>query len=118
MQLFREKCLRWILTLFTGIIFLNMGFFLLEVRMLDLHKDRQLMENISKMLAGAAFEEERDAGTNSTSVNIAEEEYTLGHQTSDHSGSYFLIAEKISHLLNDGTTGHGYLKQFCPPPEV
>jgi hypothetical protein len=118
MQLFREKCLRLILTFFTGIIFLNMGFFLIEVRILGLHADQQFMENISKMLAGAAFEEERDSSTGTSSVNFAEEEYTLQHERTNRSGSYFLIAEKVSHLSNEGTGEHGYLKRFSPPPEV
>ena len=96
-----------------------MGFFLLEVRLLKLDKNRQLMENISKMLAGALFEEERDcpASSSASPFAFAEEEYMAGHHAHNFSGSYFLIAEKASHLLNDGTSEHGYLKQFSPPPE-
>jgi hypothetical protein len=116
MQFFRKSCLRWILTVFTAVIFLNMGFFLFEVKLLELHKDRQLMQNISKMMAGAAFEEERDCST-SSGPNLAEEEYLLGHHSKNYSGSYFLIADHASILLNDGTSEYGYLKKFCPPPE-
>jgi hypothetical protein len=118
MQRFREKYLRLTLSFFTGLIFLNMGFFLMEVRILELHKNRQLMQNISKMLAGAALEEERDCPAGSAALGFAEEEYMAGHQTINDSGSYFLIAENVCHLLNDGTGEYGYLKRFCPPPEV
>ena len=106
------------LAIFTGIIFLNMGFFLLEVKLLDLHNDRQLMENISRMIAGSAVEEERDCSTSSPGFGFGEEEYLLGHHSNHYSGCYFLIAEHASHLFNDGTGEQGYLKRFCPPPEI
>jgi hypothetical protein len=115
MQIFRKKGIRLILTFITGIIFLNMGFFLIEIKLLGLHKDRQLMENISKMIAGAAFEEERDCSVQSSGFA---EEYMAGHHSNSHNGSYFLIAEYTSHLFNDGTAEHGYLKRFSPPPEI
>lgn len=115
MQIFREKSLRFILSFITGLLFLNMGFFLMEVRLLGLHKDRQLMENISKMIAGAAFEEERDCPVQSSGFA---EGYMAGHHSGNHSACYFLIAEYDSHLFNDGTSEHGYLKRFSPPPEI
>ena len=115
MPVFRNKYLRTLLTLMTGIIFLNMGFFLLEVRLLDLHKNRQLMENISRMVAGAAFEEERDAG--SSSAGFAEEEYVAGHHAHNHQAKLFLISDNTSHLFEAGTCRLGYLKKFSPPPE-
>ena len=116
MQCFRKRLIRIVLTFTTGIIFLNMGFFLLEIKMLGLHKDREIMENISRMLAGAAFEEERDCS--SLSVNLAEEEYLAGHHHGGHTASLFLIAEHCAHMLHDGACRHGYYKKFNPPPEV
>jgi hypothetical protein len=51
-----------IVAVFTGIVFLNMGFFLTEIRMLNLHvTDHELVENIVKMMSGAGIEEEKDA---------------------------------------------------------
>ena len=47
------------MSVLTALIFLNMGFFMMEVRILGLEKDKQLMENISKMMAGAAFTRRR-----------------------------------------------------------
>jgi len=116
MQAFRKKVVRLLLTFITGMIFLNMGFFLMEVRMLGLHNDRQMMENISKMLAGAAFEEERDVS--SASTNVAAEEYLAGHHSGHNAASLFLIAEQTSFLHHGGDCSHGYYKKFNPPPEV
>ena len=116
MQCFRKRLIRHVLTFLTGLIFLNMGFFLFEVRLLGLHEDRQLMENISRMLAGAAFEEERDCS--SLSVNVIEEEYLAGHHSGNHPAGLFLIAERCAHMLHDGACRHGFYKKFNPPPEI
>jgi hypothetical protein len=118
MQVFRQKCFRWLLTVTTGIIFLNMGFFLMEVKLLGLDQDREIMANITRMMAGAAFEEERDASTQSSGTGFAEEEYLIGHHSNNYSGCYFLIAEHGAISLDDGSSEHGYLKKFCPPPEI
>jgi hypothetical protein len=53
---------------FTGIIFLNMSFFLCEIRLLGLHLSHtQMVENVIKALAGVGFEEEKDAANESGS---------------------------------------------------
>jgi hypothetical protein len=116
MQGLRKKLIRSFLTFITGILFLNMGFFLFEVRLLGLHNDPLIMANVSKMIAGAAFEEERDSSSQNT--NLAEEEYIAGHNPSDHHANLFLIRRDPLHLLHDGTCHHGYYKRFNPPPEV
>lgn len=115
MQVFRKKCPRVLLTLITGLLFLNMGFFMLEVKMLGLHHDPQILANISNMLAGAALEEERDASPQST--NLAEEEYVAGHHSADYTASLYLIRQDSQHLRHDGACRHGYYKKFNPPPE-
>lgn len=116
MRRFRNRFLRSVLTLITGLIFLNMGFFLIEVRMLGLYNDRQTMDNFSKMLAGAAFEEERDSSGLST--NVVAGEYLAGHHCSHHSANLFIIAERSSGLPHGGTCSHGHYKRFNPPPEI
>lgn len=103
---------------FTALIFLNMGFFLMEVKLLGFDKDRQLMANISKMMAGASCEEERDCSPQSSTQNLAEEEYLQGHHSTSYTGSYFLIVENISAMCHGGDLEKGYLKNFCPPPEI
>ena len=50
----------------TGIIFLNMSFFLTEIRFLGLHVSHtKMIENVVKALAGVGFEEEKDSMTES-----------------------------------------------------
>lgn len=103
---------------FIALIFLNMGFFLMEVKALGLSKDLHLMESISRMMAGGAFEEERDAGQQSQAQNSGEEEYLPGHHPTSYSAAYFLIDEQPSAVLDDGSSEKGYFKNFCPPPEI
>ena len=106
------------MSVFTALIFLNIGFVMMEVKILGFDKNRQLMENISKMLAGAAFEEERDTSPQSSTQSLAEEECLPGHQAASYSGCYFLIAEHASFLRNDGRIENGYRKKHYPPPEI
>ena len=59
---FRKHITARFLALITGIIFLNMSFFLTEVRFLGLHLTHtKMVENIVKALAGVGFEEEKDS---------------------------------------------------------
>ncbi|HEY9049639.1 MAG TPA: hypothetical protein VIN08_27265 [Ohtaekwangia sp.] len=48
------------MTLFTVIIFFNMNLFLAEVEALRLLEDHNMVENIAKLVAGSATEEEKD----------------------------------------------------------
>jgi hypothetical protein len=48
------------MALATGLLVLNMSLFLAEVEALKLLQDRQMTENIAKLLIGAANEEEKD----------------------------------------------------------
>ena len=62
MLTFRKHIAARFVALMTGIIFLNMSFFLTEVRFLGLHiSHTKMVENVIKALAGAGFEEEKDA---------------------------------------------------------
>jgi hypothetical protein len=57
------------LALLTGIIFLNMSFFLTEIRYLGLHLSHaKMIENVVKALAGCGFEEEKDSMAESGSA--------------------------------------------------
>jgi hypothetical protein len=61
MKVFRNKLVLTLATLFTGVVFLNMSFFLAEVSALKLTQNKKMVENIAKLVAGAASEEEKDA---------------------------------------------------------
>ena len=60
MQVFRRHAINRLFALFLGVAFLNMSFFLTEIRMLDLDLDRALIENIAEMIFNVGMEEERD----------------------------------------------------------
>jgi hypothetical protein len=60
MKFFRNKSIVKSLALMTGMLVLNMSLFLAEVEALKLLQDRQMTENIAKLLIGAANEEEKD----------------------------------------------------------
>lgn len=52
--------IRKTLVLLTGVLVLNMSFFLAEVEALKLLHNKQMVENIAKLIMGAATEEEKD----------------------------------------------------------
>lgn len=61
---FRRHIGAKLLAFLTGVLFLNMSFFLSEIRLLGLHiTHTQMIENVVKALAGAGFEEEKDSMT-------------------------------------------------------
>ena len=118
MLFFREIYTRSSLTILTGMIFLNTGFLIMEGNILELHKTRQLVENISKIIGNSPLEEKRDTTTSSfSSSGLGEEEYLAGHHRSSYPRCFFFI-HHTSSLFHVGGLAKGYLKNFCPPPEV
>ncbi|MBL7857493.1 MAG: hypothetical protein JNM57_07375 [Cyclobacteriaceae bacterium] len=71
---FRKKGIEKFLTILTGLVFLNMSFFMAEVSALKLCKNQQMMENIIKLIAGSASEEETDIFGGSEKDNTADKE--------------------------------------------
>lgn len=115
MELFRKKAITRILTLFTGVIFLNMSFFLAEVCMLDL-KDKQMIENVCKLVLNAGLEEERDGHSSTSDVPIkvfpmASDDLLLLH------ASLVVIAVKVYHTCEDPYLHADHSEIFSPPPE-
>lgn len=60
MKFYRNMFIRKTLVLLTGVLVLNMSFFLAEVEALKLLHNKQMVENIAKLIMGAATEEEKD----------------------------------------------------------
>jgi hypothetical protein len=62
MKTVRSAFLSKVIALITGIVFLNMSFFLSEIRILKLDVTHyKLVENIVKMFSSTGFEEEKDS---------------------------------------------------------
>ena len=86
MKFYRKQTVTRIFSLLTGLIFLNMSFFLAEVCLLDL-KDRQMIENVCNLVLIAGVEEERDAhSSGDTPLKM----FSMASELSLHHSSLFL----------------------------
>ena len=119
MLMLRNRRLQRMMTLFTGILFLNMSFFLFEVKILELDKDESLIENIAKLIAGAASEEEKDIfGASSEKDNLTADALDLFLDPS-HSPVLFLIPLSKSRGIHfDEKPIVQYAEIAYPPPKV
>jgi hypothetical protein len=108
-----------ILALVTGVIFLNMGFFVFELKVLDLkYSDQEVMEIIS-LVSTTGFEEEKDGASGSSTSSFGEEIVDL-HITTHPSqtAAYFLLSS------GSYNTGNSLFFDSCntdiatPPPKL
>jgi hypothetical protein len=114
MKLLRTKCIRNLLTLITGLTFLNLSFFLIEVEILKLDKKSSLIQNFTN----SGIEEEKESGesTEGSSKETAKEEY-LSLEQRIHHKIVFCSIERSSKVLHNLLTCPGYKKIVSPPPE-
>jgi len=119
MKVFRSKYVRKGFSLITGIIFLNMSFFLAEVSALKLDRNTQLMENISKLLTGCAAEEEKDifGGSSDEDTFAKEIDLIFNYHTYDP-GSFILVSDGKISVFDQGIPLFGNYEIYSPPPEV
>lgn len=114
MQRLRNQIVTKGFCLFTGVIFLNMSFFLAEVCMLDL-KDKDMIENVCLLVLNGGLEEEREHGGTSDIplkvFSIAPTELLLRHS------SLFLIAAKIHQDSEEHYIHADHSEIVSPPPE-
>ncbi len=118
MRIFRIKYVSKALSLFTGIIFLNMSFFLAEVSLLELKKDKKMVENISKLLAGCAAEEEKDVFGGSADEDSSVKEIDLIFSYLIYTSDGITTPDKSKvHVLTQGVPRLGNFEIYSPPPE-
>ncbi len=117
MKLFSRNLFTKLFSLFTGVIFLNMSFFLAEVCLLDF-QDKQMIENVSKLILNGGLEEERDThgasglGADAFKVlSIGSDDLLLRHS------SLFLIAARTHSDNEDHYLHADYSEIVSPPPE-
>jgi hypothetical protein len=110
----RQHFLTKIFTLVTGLIFLNMSFFLAEVCMLKYNKT-ELVE-IAKLILNTGFEEERD-GESTGSDTMAKGVDLLMHQARMYNASSFLISINLNRTLVDHYRHADHSLNFFPPPD-
>ena len=114
MTICRNQTVTRIFSLFTGVIFLNMSFFLAEVCMLDI-KDRQMIENVANLVINGGLEEERDAHSSGGDVPL--KVFSMVSELSLHHSSLFLIASRTHRDLEDHYLHADHSEIFSPPPE-
>ena len=116
MKLFRRRTGTRIFALITGVIFLNMSFFLAEVCMLNF-TDRQMIENVCNLVLNGGLEEERD--THATGGDAPLKLFSLLNDDllSRHS-SLFLIASKVHREFEDHYLHADHSETFSPPPDL
>lgn len=115
MKALRDQTVTRIFSLLTGLIFLNMSFFLAEVSMLEL-KDRQMLENVAKLVLNGGLEEERDAHSSGTDAPVKVFNFVADDLALRHS-SLFLIASKMHQDFEDHYLHADHSEVFSPPPE-
>ena len=115
MEILRQHFLSKVFGLLTGLIFLNMSFFLAEVCMLEF-QDRQMIENICNLVLNGGLEEERDAHSSGADTPLKIFSLHPGDLLLRHS-SLFLIAEKIHGNSDDHYIHADHSVKFSPPPD-
>ncbi len=106
------------MTLLTGLIFLNMSFFLFEVSALKLNKDKKMFSNIIKLISSSAAEEEKDAfGGADEDSKVKEVDLIFNYTTHP---VHCIISEVNNKrtVFNQGVPLLGSYEIYSPPPEV
>ena len=116
MKVFRIKYVINALTLFTGVVFLNMSFILAEISALKVDRDKEMARNLSILVASSAAEEE-PGGTSDEDSTVSEMDLIFSHST------HAVIVTTISHGIKYGiwSFGHPRLAEYeitTPPPEA
>lgn len=114
MKVFRIKYAVKAFSLFTGAIFLNMSFLLVEISALDIERNNQMARNLSMLIASSMAEEEPGA---------ADEDSTLSELdliVNSHAGA---PPSDLSSPIRFSIWSHGHPRlgefEICyPPPEV
>jgi hypothetical protein len=115
MKVIRYQPITRIFSLLTGVIFLNMSFFLVEVGVLDL-KDKEMIENVCKLVLNGGLEEERDGHGGGSDAPVKLLTFLNGDALLHHS-SLFLIAAKIYQDSEDLYLHANHSEKYSPPPE-
>jgi hypothetical protein len=118
MLIFRNVHVRNIMAFFTGLIFLNMSFFLAEVSALGLTKDKKMLKNIALLISSSAAEEEKDAfgGLSDEDSSVKGVDLIATYSTHTIHGHEILITKHGCH--DQGLPLLGSYEIYSPPPEA
>ncbi len=116
----RSSFVSRIIAVVTGLIFLNMSFFLSEIRLLKLDvSNSTLVENIVKMISGVGFEEEKDSMSESGETSGGETiiDFHLPHESLLPSNGYLIFHNRSSGQLAQFVST-SYTDIATPPPRI
>ncbi len=118
MLIFRNSLFKNIATVFTGLIFLNMSFFLFEVSALKLNQDKDMVANIAKLISSSAAEEEKDVFGGADEDHSAKEIDLIFSYAAHTIHSFNVQISKKRSVFNQGIPLFGSYEIYSPPPEV
>jgi ribonuclease BN (tRNA processing enzyme) len=103
------------MSVFTAIVFLNMSFFLAEISALKIEKNKQLLENVAKLIAGSSAEEEKDAFAGADE-DVSINDVFMSHHHHPHDLTEHMLQSSLR-LRDHGIPLFGHRQIFSPPPE-
>lgn len=119
MRILRTTMANGAFSLLTGMLFLNMSFFLAEVSVLKMGKNKPLFENISKILSGTSAEDEQDAFGSTSDEDTFENEVDLLLTYSTYAPlARILTAQGNVNIWKQGIPLIGIFEIDSPPPEA
>jgi len=119
MRMLRTTLVNGAFSLLTGMLFLNMSFFLAEVSALKMGKNKQLFENISRLLSGTSAEEEQDAFASASDEDTFENEVDLLLTYSTYPPlAQILTPRHDVNIWKQGIPLIGIFEIDSPPPEA
>lgn len=104
--------------LFTGLIFLNMSFFLAEISALKLNQDKKMFSNIIKLISSSAAEEEKDAFGGADEDFSAKEVDLISHHSTHTVYSHIKELSTKRCVFDQGVPLLGSYEIYSPPPEA
>jgi hypothetical protein len=118
MNAWRSPLLRRFLTVFTGLVFINMSFFLVEMNALELRKkNKVLWENMVKVFAGVNEEEKGGAGELTDTADPLMKEVYLEANALNAITLHFIIVTKPDVHTKGAALRPGVFDIKNPPPE-
>jgi hypothetical protein len=108
----RSHIISKLLALVTGVVFLNMGFLLFELRVMDLQYSEQEMKEIISLVSLVGFEEEKDGSSSSAGETLSEQIVDLHITTHPAQDVAFIL------ILNSLYASDGHLLFEAPKPEI
>ena len=118
MRILKNIYVRNLMTLFTGLVFLNMSFFLFEVSALKLNQDKTMFSNIIKLISNTSAEEEKDAFGGADEDYSAKEVDLIVNYSTHTVYSYIKEVNPKRCVFDQGVPLLGSYEIYSPPPEA